>query len=55
MTRKRFVKLMMADGWCRDVANDYVITLIELGNFSYQDAWNELATPEYEEYDWMND
>ena len=46
MTRKRFVKLMMSDGWCRIVANDYAITLIELGNFSYRDAWNELTTSE---------
>lgn len=46
MTRKRFVKLMMSDGWCRVVANDYAKTLIELGNFSYQDAWNELMPPE---------
>ena len=27
MTRKRFVKLMMSDGWCRVVANDYAKTL----------------------------
>ena len=46
MTRKRFVKLMMSDGWCRDMANDYAITLIKLGNFSYRDAWNELTTSE---------
>lgn len=51
MTRKRFVKLMMSDGWCRDVANDYARTLIELaliehGNFSYRDAWSEITTPE---------
>ena len=51
MTRKRFVKLMMSDDWCRDVANDYARTLIELSliehsNFSYQDTWDELTTPE---------
>lgn len=46
MTRKRFVKLMMSDGWCRDMANDYAITLIKLGNFSYRDAWNDLISPE---------
>ena len=46
MTRKRFVKLMMSDGWCRDMANDYARTLINLGNFSYRDAWSEITTPE---------
>lgn len=51
MTRKRFVKLMMADGWCRDMANDYANTLIKLGNFSYRDAWSEIAEPEL--IDWI--
>lgn len=46
MTRKRFVKLMMSDGWCRYMANYYAKTLINIGNFSYQDAWNELMSQE---------
>lgn len=46
MTRKRFVELMMSDGLCRYMANEYAKTLINLGNFSYRDAWNELTTSE---------
>ena len=46
MTRKRFVKLLMSRGWCRYMANDYAKTLINLGNFSYRDAWNNLISPE---------
>ena len=46
MTRQRLVKLMMSDGWCRVLAHDYAKHLIELGNFSYQDDWNEHMSPE---------
>lgn len=47
MTRKRFIKLMMSRGYCRNKMNDYVNTLIESGSFSYREAWNFMPVTKY--------
>lgn len=47
MTRKRFIKLMMSRGYCRNKMNDYVNTLIESGNFSYRESWNFMPITKY--------
>lgn len=51
MTRKRFVKLMMSRGYCRNEINDYANTLIESGDFSYQEAWDFIPITKY---NWEN-
>lgn len=48
MTRKRFVKLMMSRGHTRNEINDYVNTLIESDDFSYQEAWDFIPITKYD-------